>query len=509
MTIVLSVVVGVLALAVGALIGLALRNRKDQDKLAAAAADAERIIAEAQTKEKELLLEAKEEAIRLRAQAEAEAKEHRQEVLRLEQRVAQRDENLDRKQEAIDRRDSAIAERERRIEEARRALEEIQNQRLAELERVSHLTQGEARNILMTEIEAEVREDANRLVRQIEEEVKETAGPRAREIITATIQRIATEAVSESTVSVVQIPSEDMKGRIIGREGRNIRALEHATGVDLIIDDTPDAVMLSSFDGVRREVARLSLTRLISDGRIHPTRIEEVVEKSRADVENEIRLAGEEAMLEANCPGLHPELVRTLGRLKYRTSYGQNQLMHAVEASKIATMLAREIGCDVNVLRRGALLHDIGKAIDREVEGTHALLGAELARRYKIPEPIAHCIESHHEEVTPRTLEALLVQVADSISGGRPGARMEALESYTKRLEALEAIATSFQGVERAFAIQAGREVRILVQPEKVDDLGAMRLARDVSKQIEESMEYPGQIKVTVVRETRATEIAR
>jgi ribonuclease Y len=507
--IVVSVVVGVLTLAVGFLIGQALRNKKESGRAALAQAEADRILAEAQTKEKEALLEAKEEAIRIRSQAENEAKEMRQEVLRLEQRVAQRDENLDRKQEQIDRRDHTLSEREQKLEEARQAIEELTGQRMAEIERVAHLTQGEARNMLMTEVEAEIREDANRLVRQIEEEVKDTAGPRAREIITATIQRIATETVSESTVSVVPIPSEDMKGRIIGREGRNIRALEAATGVDLIIDDTPDAVMLSSFDGVRREVARLSLSRLISDGRIHPTRIEEVVEKSRQDVENEIRQAGEEAMLEANCAGLHPELVRTLGRLKYRTSYGQNQLMHAVETSKIGTLLAREVGCDLNVMRRGALLHDIGKAIDRELEGTHAILGAQLARRYNIPEPIAHCIESHHEEVTPSTLEALLVQVADSISGGRPGARMEALESYIKRLEALESIATSFGGVDKAFAIQAGREVRILVKPETIDDLGAMRLARDVSKKIEESMEYPGQIKVTVVRETRATDIAR
>jgi ribonuclease Y len=507
--IVVSVVVGVLTLAVGILVGQALRARREQALGEAAAQDAERLVAEAQTREKELLLEAKEEAIRIRSQAETEAKEMRQEVLRLEQRVSQRDENLDRKQETLDRRDQSLADREHKLEEIRQAVEELQGQRVAELERVSHLTQGEARTLLMTEVEAEIRENANRLVRQIEEEVKENAGPKAREILTATIQRIATETVSESTVSVVPIPSEDMKGRIIGREGRNIRALEAATGVDLIIDDTPDAVMLSSFDGVRREVARLALTRLLSDGRIHPTRIEEVVEMSRQDVENEVKAAGEEAMLKANCPGLHPEIVRTLGRLKYRTSYGQNQLMHAVESSQIATMLAKEIGCDVNVLRRGALLHDIGKAIDREFEGTHAILGAELARRYNIPEPIAHCIEAHHEEVQPRTLEALLVQVSDAISGGRPGARMEALESYIKRLEALEEIATSFGGVDKAFAIQAGREVRILVKPEAIDDLGAMRLARDVSKKIEESMEYPGQIKVTVVRETRATDIAR
>ncbi|HLF79223.1 MAG TPA: ribonuclease Y [Dehalococcoidia bacterium] len=506
---IVGVIVGVLALALGALVERTLRDRKEKAKLTAASADAERIIAEAQTREKELLLEAKEEAISLRTQAETEAKEMRQEVLRLEQRVSQREENLDRKQESIDRRDNAMSDREKRLEEARQLVEELTGQRMAEIERVSHLTQGEARTILMTEVEAEIREDANRLVRQIEEEARETAGPKAREILTATIQRLASEAVSESTVSVVPIPSEDMKGRIIGREGRNIRALEAATGVDLIIDDTPDAVMLSSFDGVRREVARLSLTRLISDGRIHPTRIEEVVERSRADVENEIRAAGEDAMAKANVPGLHPEIVRTLGRLKYRTSYGQNQLLHSIETGQGGAMLGKEIGCDVNILRRGAFLHDIGKAIDREIEGTHAMLGAELARRYGVPEPIAHCIESHHEEVQPRTIEALLVQVADAISGGRPGARMEAIESYIKRLEALEQIATSFGGVDKAFAIQAGREVRIIVKPESIDDLGAMRLARDVSKQIEESMEYPGQIKVTVVRETRATDFAR
>jgi ribonuclease Y len=507
--ILLVVIAAVVALAVGAFVAYALLSRRDATKLSTASADAERLLAEAQTKEKELLLEAKEEAIRIRSQAENEAKDLRQEVLRLEQRVAQKEENLDRKQEAIDRRDRSLSEREDKIEEARKIVEELTGQRMAELERVAHLTQGEARVMLMTELETEIREEANRRVRELEEQVKETAGPRAREIVTAAIQRISAEAVSESTVTVVPIPSDDMKGRIIGREGRNIRAIEAATGVDLIIDDTPDAIMLSSFDGVRREVARLAVSRLISDGRIHPTRIEEVVEKSRQDVENEIRTAGEEAMLDANCPGLHPEIVRTLGRLKYRSSYGQNQLMHAVETSKIGALLAREIGCDVNVLRRGSLLHDIGKAIDRELEGTHAILGAELARRYGIPEAIVNCIESHHEEVPALSLEAILTQVADSISGGRPGARMEALESYIKRLEELEKIATSHSGVDKAFAIQAGREVRIIVKPDEIDDLGSMRLARDVSKQIEDSMEYPGQIRVTVVRETRATDFAR
>ena len=509
LAIVVGVVLGALGLVLGALLGNALRERREKGKLAAAETDAARIIAEAQTKEKEAVLEAKEEAIRIRAQAETEAKERRQEVLRLEERVLQKEENLERKAESVEKRDHALTEREQQLDSARAKLEELQLQKVAEIERVSHLTTQEARTILLAEIESEVRDEANRIVREMESHAREDGGMRAREILTSTVQRMSAEAVSESTVTVVPIPSEDMKGRIIGREGRNIRALEHATGIDLIIDDTPDAVMLSGFDGVRREIARLALTRLIADGRIHPTRIEEVVEKCRVEIENEMKLAGEEAALKANCPGLHPEIVRTLGRLKYRTSYGQNQLMHAVESAHIAAMLARELGADVNVARRGALLHDLGKAIDREVEGTHALLGADLARRFGVHEPVAHCIESHHEEVQAKTIEAVIVQVADSISGGRPGARMESLESYIKRLEALETVATSFEGVEKAFAIQAGREVRIIVKPEEIDDLGSMRLARDVSKKIEETMEYPGQIKVTVVRETRATEFAR
>jgi ribonucrease Y len=504
-----SVVIGALALALGALIGHTLRDRREKGRLAAASSEAERIVQEAQTREKEILLEAKEEAIRIRSQAETEAKELRQEALRLEQRVVQREENLERKIDAVDRRDRSLTDREKSLDEAKERLEDLQRQRLAEIERVAHLTTQEARNILIRELESEVRDEANRMVRQAEAEAREQAGFRAREVLTSAIQRMSAEAVSETTVSVVPIPSDDMKGRIIGREGRNIRALETATGVDLIIDDTPDAVMLSAFDGVRREIARLALTRLISDGRIHPTRIEEVVERARNEIENEIRTAGEQAALKANCPGLHPEVVKLLGRLKYRTSYGQNQLMHAVESAQIGTMLARELGADVNVVRRGALLHDIGKAIDREVEGTHALLGAEFARRFGVPEPVVHCIEAHHEEVLPSTIEAILVQIADAISGGRPGARMEAVDSYLKRLEALETVANSFEGVEKAFAIQAGREVRIIVSPEQVDDLGSMRLARDISKKIEETMEYPGQIRVTVVRETRAVDYAR
>ncbi len=507
---IVGVVIGVvLGSVLGALLWDALKQRREKVKLAGADTEAARIVAEAQTKEKEALLDAKEEAMRIRSEAEGEARERRQEVLRLEERVLQKEENLERKVDAVDKRDHAIGEREQQLDEVRSKLDDLQREKVAEIERVAHLTTQEARDVLLAEIEGEVRDEANRIVRTMETQAREDGAMRARSILTSTIQRMSAEAVSESTVTVVPIPSEDMKGRIIGREGRNIRALEHATGIDLIIDDTPDAVMLSGFDGVRREVARLALTRLISDGRIHPTRIEEVVEKCRSEVENELKIAGEEAALKSNCPGLHPEIIRTLGRLKYRTSYGQNQLMHAVESSSIAAMLARELGADVNIARRGALLHDLGKAIDRDVEGTHALLGADLARRFGIAEPVAHCIESHHEEVTPTTIEAIIVQVADSISGGRPGARMESLESYIKRLEALETVATSFPGVDKAFAIQAGREVRIIVKPEEIDDLGSMRLARDVSKKIEETMEYPGQIKVTVVRETRATEFAR
>jgi ribonuclease Y len=508
-TVVLGGLVVVLVLAVGALIAQRLRERRDQGRVASAETEAARLVSEAQAKEKELLLEAKEEAIRIRTQAESEARELRQDILRLEQRLTQREEGLDRRSEAVERRDRALGEREAQLDQTKAELEELRLQRATELERVSHMTASEARDLLLREIEEEVRDEANRIVRQMEEEARENAAPRVREILTASMQRLSAEAVSETTVTVVPIPSDEMKGRIIGREGRNIRALEAATGVDLIIDDTPDVVMLSAFDGVRREIARLALTRLIADGRIHPTRIEEIVEKTRQEMEAEIKGAGEQAALNASCPGLHPEVLRTLGRLKYRTSYGQNQLMHAIESSQLAAMLAREVGADVNVTRRGALLHDLGKAIDREVEGTHALLGAELARRFGVPEPVAHCIEAHHEEVQPRTVEAIIVQIADAISGGRPGARMEALESYTKRLEALESIATSFDGVDKAFALQAGREVRIIVKPEEVDDLGSMRLARDISKKIEESMEYPGQIRVTVVRETRAVDYAR
>jgi ribonucrease Y len=507
--IIVSVVIGALALAVGALLGYSTKIRQGRGQVEAAQGAAARILEEAHAKQRETLLEGKEEAIRLRTQVENELKTRRDEVLRLEQRSASKEENLDRKLETIDRRDQELSNQRERLDTQRTELEELRQKQLQEIERVAGLSASEARELLLQEIDKEVREDGARRIRLIEAEVKEKADLRSREILATAMQRLTTDVVTETTISVVPIPSDEMKGRIIGREGRNIRALEAATGVDLIIDDTPDAVALACFDPVRREIARIALTRLVQDGRIHPTRVEEMVEKARQEVDEAIVTAGEEASLEANCPGLHPDVLKTFGRLKYRTSYGQNQLKHAVETAHIAGMLAAELGADVNTCRRGGLLHDLGKAIDHDVEGTHALLGAELARRYKVSPAVVHCIEAHHDEVEPQSVEAIIVQVADAISGARPGARRETLEHYIKRLEALEDVAKSFHGVEKAFAIQAGREVRVIVKPEAIDDVEAMRLARDISKKVEESLEYPGQIKVTVVRETRATEYAR
>ncbi|MBI2761631.1 MAG: ribonuclease Y [Chloroflexi bacterium] len=506
---VIGLVIG--AVVFGGIVYYRLSSRQTAARGDAAAAEAEaaRKLADAETRQKELLLEAKEEAIRLKTQAESELTERRAEITRQERRLAQREENLDRKSDAFEKRDRALAEREAELEVAKAQVENLRQERVREVERVAELTRAQARDILMADIEREVREDANRRLRLVEAEMKEVADRRSRSILATAIQRVTTDVTGETTVTVVPIPSDDMKGRIIGREGRNIRALEHLTGCDLIIDDTPDAVTLSGFDPVRREVARIALTRLIQDGRIHPTRIEEMVEKARREVEQTLREAGEAAALEAGCPGLHPEVLKIFGRLKYRTSYGQNQLKHAVETSQLGAIIAHEIGANVEVARRACLLHDLGKAVDHEVEGTHALIGADIARRYGIPEAIVHGIEAHHEEVEPSTVEALIVIMADSISGGRPGARRESLERYIQRLEALEGIANGFPGVEKSFAIQAGREVRIIVRPEEIDDLGSMRLARDISRKIEESMEYPGQIKVTVVRETRAVDYAK
>ncbi|HZQ34403.1 MAG TPA: ribonuclease Y [Dehalococcoidia bacterium] len=475
----------------------------------AAQAAAARIVSEAETRQKEILLEAKEEAIRLRTQVELELRERTSDLQRQERRIVQKEENLDRKAEAYERRERQLAQREQEAEAARAQLEELRQQRLQEIERIGQLTSAEARELLMGEVEREVREDAIRRMQQIEAEYKEQASRRAREIVATAIQRITSDVTAETTVSVVPIPSDDMKGRIIGREGRNIRALEQATGCDLIIDDTPDAVTLSGFDPVRREIARIALSHLVQDGRIHPTRIEEVVEKARIEVEASLRGEGEAAAVEAGVPNLHPELMRLLGKLKFRMSLGQNVLKHSLETAQVGALLAAELKADVSVVRRAGLLHDIGKAADHEVEGSHAQIGADLAKRYGMPPAVVHCIEAHKDEVEPRSVEAVLVQIADAIAGQRPGARRESLENYVRRLEELEGVANAFEGVRESFAIQAGSEVRVLVKPEQIDELAAMRLARDVSRKIEETMEYPGRIKVTVVRETRAVEYAR
>ena len=471
--------------------------------------EARRLLDDARTKEKEIVLEAKDEAIRLRNLAESENRERRADIQRQERRIQQKEENLDRKTEILERRERGLSTKEKELEQQRGDLETLKKQQLQELERISGLTTEEAKGLLLRSIESEVREDAARKIREVEAEAKEEADRRARKIISLAIQRCASEQVAETTVSVVNLPSDDMKGRIIGREGRNIRALEQATGVDLIVDDTPEAVILSAFDPVRREVARLALNKLILDGRIHPARIEDVVSKAKQEVDAAIREAGAKAALEAGVHGLHPELMKILGRLKYRTSYGQNVLTHSVEVSLLAAAMASELGADVNLVRRAGLLHDIGKAVDHEVEGPHALIGADIAKRFGKSPKVIHAIAAHHGDEEQATVEAVLVQAADAISGARPGARRETVETYIKRLEALENVANSFDGVEKSFAIQAGREVRIIVHPDEIDDLSAVRLARDVARKIEENLEYPGQIKVTVVRETRAVDYAK
>ena len=490
------------------------------DPRTAAREEAELIIEEAERQAREQQLAAQEQIRNERDRADDEARKARKGVQRAQDRLNRREEQLEERSRELDQRDGALRERDRALVErdeqirGRQAeldseLADIEVERRKRLEEVSALTADEARDLLLGQIEREVADEADRMVRVAEAKAKDEAEERARKIIATAIQRVSSEVTTESTVSVVQIPSDEMKGRIIGREGRNIRALESAIGCDLIIDDTPDVVTVSGFDPVRREVGRLSLSRLVADGRIHPTRIEETVEKAQRDVDRIIRESGDEAAVEAHCTGLPREILDIFGRLRFRTSYGQNQLRHAVETAHIGAMIADEMHADVEVARRGSLLHDLGKAIDHEVEGTHALIGADLARRFKMAESIAHCIEAHHDEVELNSVEAVIVQIADAISGGRPGARRESVERYIERLRSLEEIATSFEGVGSAFAIQAGREVRVVVDPREIDDLESMRLARDISKKIEESLTYPGQIRVTVLRETRAAAYAR
>ncbi len=464
---------------------------------------------EAEAKKREAILEAKEEALRIKNEGERELRERRNDIQRQEKRILQKEENLDRKLEMLEKKEEHLNQKELEVEKIKRELRELQQKRLEELEQISGLTVAQAKDLILSELEKELAQEMAIRVRDFEAKVKEESDKRARDILSTAIQRYAADHVAETTVSVVALPNDEMKGRIIGREGRNIRALETLTGIDLIIDDTPEAVILSGFDPVRREVARIALERLIADGRIHPARIEEMVDKARKEVETIIKEEGEQAAIEVGIPNLHPEIIRLLGRLRYRTSYGQNVLKHSIEVAYLAGLIAAELGADVTVAKRAGLLHDIGKAIDHEVEGPHVTIGADIAKRYRESAAVIHAIAAHHGDIEPHTVEAVLVQAADAISAARPGARRETLESYIKRLEKLEKIADSFEGVEKAYAIQAGREIRIMVKPEKVDDSAAVYISREIAKKIESELEYPGQIKVMVIREVRAVEYAK
>ena len=510
---VITVIVGVLCLVLGLLIGYIYKKNHDAKTIGDAEMKAKNMILDAETRgealQKELRQEAKEEARRIRQEAEKDARERRAEVQKTEQRILQKEENIDRKTDALEKREENIAKKEKRLEERRKEQDEIHAKALAELEKISGYTVDEAKAELLSNVEKDIRVEASVMIKEIEAKAKDEADKRAREIITGAIQRCAADTVAETTVSVVPLPNDEMKGRIIGREGRNIRAIETATGVDLIIDDTPEAVILSGFDPVRREIARVALEKLIQDGRIHPTRIEETVEKATKEVNQIMKDAGEQATFETGVHGLHPELIKLLGRLKYRTSYGQNVLNHSVEVSHLAGLMASELGLDVKLAKRAGLLHDIGKALDHELEGTHVDIGIDILRKYKEPEAVVNGMAAHHGDYEPKSLEAVLVAAADALSAARPGARRETLETYIQRLQALEEIANSTPGVEKSYAIQAGREIRIMAKPDQLNDDGIALLAREISKRIESELEYPGQIKVNVIRETRAVEYAK
>jgi len=504
-----TLMIGGLALVLGILVGYFVRQLVANREIQKTRKEAQNLLDEATTKYNELLRAAREEAIKVGNAAEAESKERRLEIQRIEKRVNQKEEALERKLEAVERRDRDLDSKKKDIERTTAELQAIREKQLAKLESISGTSSEEARTLLLQELKQEVEQEASQQVRVWETQIKEEADERVRDILATAIQRCATDVVSETTISAVPLPSDEMKGRLIGREGRNIRALEQATGVDLIIDDTPETVTISSFDPMRREVARLALSKLILDGRIHPARIKEIVDKTKTEVEATARSEGERAAYEAGVTGLHPELIKLLGQLKFRTSYGQNVLLHSLEVSHLAGMLAGEIGANVSVARKAGLLHDIGKAIDHQTEGPHALIGADLVKQWDKNPEVVQAIAEHHGEAETSTVMGFIVAAADAISGSRLGARRESLEQYLKRVKDLEDIAADFPGVEKTFAIQAGREVRVMVQPDKVDDLTAVRLARDISKKIEESLTYPGQIKVVVIRETTAIDYAK
>ena len=487
--------------------------REDSEKIGTAEEKARNIIDEAlktaETKKREALLEAKEESLKTKNEVEKESRERRAELQKYERRVLSKEESIDRKADVLERRENDITAKEAEIRKKEKKTNELYDQGVQELERISGLTSEQAKEYLLKSVEDEVKIDTAKIYKELESQAKEEAGRKAKEYVVTAIQKCAVDHVSESTISVVQLPSDEMKGRIIGREGRNIRTLETLTGVDLIIDDTPEAVVLSSFDPIRREVARIALEKLIVDGRIHPARIEEMVEKAQKEVDTMIREEGEAAALEVGVHGIHPELLRLLGRMKFRTSYGQNALRHSIEVAQLAGLLAGEVGTDIRMAKRAGLLHDIGKSIDHEVEGSHIQIGVDLCRKYKESALVINAVEAHHGDVEPQSLIACLVQAADAISAARPGARKETLETYTNRLKQLEDITNSFKGVDKSFAIQAGREVRIMVVPDQINDNEMVLLARDISKQIEAELEYPGQIKVNVIRESRVTDYAK
>ncbi len=506
---ILYIVCLIVGLAAGGFVGYRLRQQHYQQEMGNLEAMRTRLLEEAEKQARDMVLNGKDEALKLRREVESELNQRTQQLRREEERIQGRREQLDARQEKIDRREQVQNKRQSTMDKRWGELEKLESQHREELERVASLSTEEARAILLEQVAGETRQDMARVIREEEMLAKEEADRRARHIITTAIQRLASEQVAELTTTTLEIPSDELKGRIIGRGGRNIKLFEQKAEVDVIVDDTPEMITISSFNPIRRETAARAMHRLVADGRIHPARIEELLEKARKEVEDIMKEKAEAAVYEAEVPTLHPELMKLLGRLYFRTSYGQNQLGHAVEVAKLASLLASELGANAEIARLGGLLHDIGKAVDFEVEGTHATLGAELARRYGVSDAVVNCIESHHHEAEAQTMEAVIVEAADAISGARPGARRESLEHYIKRIRTLEDVARSFKGVEESYAIQAGREIRLIVRPGEVDDLDAVRLSRDVARKIEESMEYPGQIKVTVIRETRAVEYAK